>query len=226
MRGWFAFGRDLGVQRHPDGCVVHAFRCASRSGAGPHRENWPEVGVPVSARHPFPVGYVRRPPSYGNWATRGFAALRAAVPAPTGRTGQRSAVPCQRVIPSRWGTCRDGRHTGTGRHAVSLRFAQRCRAPPGGLPRGRRSRASGSSFPGGVLAETGVIRELGDTRFRCAARSGAGPHRENWPEVGGPLPARHRFPVGYVPRRASYGNWAIRGFATPRLSTGELSGWA
>ena len=41
-----ALSRDPRVQRHPDGWVVLAFRCASRSGAGPHRENWPEVGVP------------------------------------------------------------------------------------------------------------------------------------------------------------------------------------
>ena len=34
-------GRDPGVQRHPDGCVVYAFRCASRSGAGPHQEKRP-----------------------------------------------------------------------------------------------------------------------------------------------------------------------------------------
>ena len=34
----------------------------------------------MPARHPFPVGYVPRRASYGNWATRGFAALRAAVP--------------------------------------------------------------------------------------------------------------------------------------------------
>ena len=44
------------------------------------------------------------------------------------------------------------------------------RAVPTG---GRRSRASGSCFPTGVRAETGVIPELGDTRFRCALRSGA-----------------------------------------------------
>ncbi len=51
--GGAPLGRDPGVQRQPDGCVVHAFRCAPRSGAGPNRENWPEVGVPVPARHPF-----------------------------------------------------------------------------------------------------------------------------------------------------------------------------
>ena len=157
-------GRNPGVQRHPDGCVVHAFRCASRSGAGPHRENWPEVGVPVPARHPFPVGYVPRPPSSRNWATRGFAALRAAVPAPTGRTGRRSAVPCQCVILSRWGKCRDVRHLGSGRNAVSLRCAQRCR------PGGRRSRASASSSPAGVSAETSVIKDKQNEMARRKSR--------------------------------------------------------
>ena len=31
--GGSPLGRDPGVQHHSDGCVVHAFRCASRSGA-------------------------------------------------------------------------------------------------------------------------------------------------------------------------------------------------
>ena len=31
---WSLLGRDLGGQRHPDGCVVRAVRCAPRSGAG------------------------------------------------------------------------------------------------------------------------------------------------------------------------------------------------
>ena len=53
FRSGSPLGRDPGVERHPDGCVAHAFRCASRSGAGPHRENCPEVGVPVPARHPL-----------------------------------------------------------------------------------------------------------------------------------------------------------------------------
>ena len=47
------------VQRHPDGRVVRAFRCASRSGAGPHRENWPEVGVPLRPAPSGPVGSAR-----------------------------------------------------------------------------------------------------------------------------------------------------------------------
>ena len=51
VRGGSPLGRDLGVQRHPGGCVVHAFRCALRGGAGPHRENWPEVGVPSGRCH-------------------------------------------------------------------------------------------------------------------------------------------------------------------------------
>ena len=82
----------------------------------------------------------RAPRRHG--AMRGFAALRAAVPAPTGRTGQRSAFP-------------------------GLRAA----------------------LPGGVGAERSAAPALGDAWFRCASRSGAGPHRENWPEVGVPLPA-------------------------------------
>ena len=89
------------------------FRCALRSGAGPHRENCPEVGVPVPARHPFPVGYVPRRASYGTWATRGFAALRAAVPGPTGRTARRSAFPCLCVAPlGGLGVCRRTRWCG------------------------------------------------------------------------------------------------------------------
>ena len=76
---------------------------------------------------------------------------------------------------------------------------------------GRRSLACAPPFPAGVRAETGVIRELGDTWFARLSAGGAGPHREDCPEVGVPLPARRSFPEGYVPRRASYGNWAIRG---------------
>ena len=49
--GGSPLGRHPGVQHHPNGGLVHAFRCASRSCAGPHRENCPEVGVPLPARH-------------------------------------------------------------------------------------------------------------------------------------------------------------------------------
>ena len=44
VRGGSPLGRDPRVQRHPDGCVVHAFRCAPRSGAGL------KTGVPWRAR--------------------------------------------------------------------------------------------------------------------------------------------------------------------------------
>ena len=140
------------------------------------------------------------------WANRGFAALCAAVPT------WRSAFPCVRAILSRRGACRDGRHPGSGRTAVSLRFAQRCR------PGGRRSRACAPSFPVGVRVETCVIQEVGEPRFRCALRSGADL------EVGVPVPARHPFPRGCVPRRASSRKWANRGFAAlcPAVPTGGL----
>ena len=81
------------------------------------------------------------------------------------------------------GTCRDGRHTGTGRYAVRPPLGGRCRAPPGGLLRGRRSRACAPPLPAAVRAETGVIRELGDTWL---ARLSAGVVDL---EVGVPLPA-------------------------------------
>ena len=159
------------------------------------------VGAPAPGCHPFRQGSIsrRRPP--GRLGSSPPRPSRAAVPT------WRSAFPCVCAILSRWGACRDVRHPGSGRTAVSLRFAQRCR------PGGRRSLACAPFFPGGVRAETGVIPEVGEPRFRCALRRGAGPHRENWPEVGVPLRVRHSFPVGYVPRRASYGTWATRGFA-------------
>ena len=55
FRGGSPLGRNPGIQRHPDGCVVHAFRCASRSGAGPHRENWPEIGPVLPVGAPLPA---------------------------------------------------------------------------------------------------------------------------------------------------------------------------
>ena len=105
--------------------------------AGPHRENWPEVGVPLPVRH-----------------------LRC------------------------WGPRREGGHPGD-------RGPSR---PPacGGLCRRR------SAFPclratcaAGVHADRGANREIGVLPVRPPAAGCAGPHRENWPEVGVPLPARH-----------------------------------
>ena len=135
------------------------FARLSAVGAGPHREDCPEVGVPLPARHPCPRGYVPRRASYGNGAIRGSPAFRRAVP-----TG------------------------------------------------GRRSRACAPPFPGGVRVETGVIRERGDTWFARLPAGGAGPHREDCPEVGVPVPARRPFPEGYAPRGApsGTGRYAVR----------------
>ena len=55
------------------------FAALARSGAGPHRENWPEVGVQA-----VPALLLRQQCAIS-------LHCRAAVPAPTGRTGQRSA---------------------------------------------------------------------------------------------------------------------------------------
>ena len=67
-----------------------------RGCAGPHRENWPEVGVPVPARHRASWGYAETgamPLCEVRLARRATARL-----CQTGRTGQRSAFPCLRVI--------------------------------------------------------------------------------------------------------------------------------
>ena len=47
VRDGSPLGRDPGVQRHPDGCVVHTFRCASRSGADRRS------AFPCGRRHPL-----------------------------------------------------------------------------------------------------------------------------------------------------------------------------
>ncbi len=61
-----------------------------------------------------------------------------------------------------WGARREGNHTATYRRAVRWPEASVCRAPPGGLPRGRRSKPSPRFFAVGV------------TPSRPAARGGAG----------------------------------------------------
>ena len=72
---WSLLGRDLGVQRHPDRCVVHAFRCAARSGAG-RRSAFPALRV-VQERSDTPL-------------------LRCAQ-----RADRRSAFPALRVVKAR-----------------------------------------------------------------------------------------------------------------------------
>ena len=146
---------------------VRPVRCAARSGAGPHRENWPEVGVPLPARRSAwwraaETGTVRHAGSEQSSLPLFFA---------------RSAV----------------------RHHAQNRGDRLERRPPVGTA--RRRRANHVPPTGGMSrtcttapAEVPVAvrtTPLFEVRpVRCAARSGAGPHRENWPEVGVPLPAR------------------------------------
>ena len=58
------------------GVIAAGFALPRDAGRRPAlQENWPEVGVPVPARHPFPPGYgPRREPLHG-LPVRGFAAL-------------------------------------------------------------------------------------------------------------------------------------------------------
>ena len=140
FRGGSPLGRNRGVQRHPDGCVVHAFPCASRSGADPHRQNWPEVGVPVPARHLDCWGSHAGLHFHSNWpafpgrrlmravSDEPPAPLRGAVPA-----GGRRSKPSPRFLP-----------------LGDVRFAPLRGAVP---TRGRRSKPSPRFLP------------LGDVRF-------------------------------------------------------------
>ena len=117
--GGSLLGRDLGVQRHPDGCVVRAFRCAPRSGADRrsafpcgrhHLDRWgSRVGLHFHSKGGAALT-LAGPDVIG----AGFALPR--VPGSTGRTAQRSA--CQAVpalLPD-------------GRYAVSRPCGPRCRS--------------------------------------------------------------------------------------------------
>ena len=113
----------------------------------------PEVGVPwrlePSARMAvsLPCGVMRRssdaPP----------AGLRPAVPGPTGRTAQRSAFPGGRChLHERRCLCLAAPCGGAAMRRP-LACGPLCRAPPGELPRGRRSPAAGAICTnGGVFA--------------------------------------------------------------------------
>ena len=70
--------------RHPDGWGLRGRGPAGRC-AGPHREDWPEVGVPWPAGHD------------AGWGWRS-----------TGRTAQRSCL--SRAVCALTGTCREGGH--------------------------------------------------------------------------------------------------------------------
>ena len=138
-------------------CVV---RPPSAGCAGPHRENWPEVGVPLRAVLFGPGGY----------------GLRGGLSWWVGFTS----------------------------------FARLWRAVPTG---GRRSLAGGVVLPGGVWVERGVVQGLGVCVVRPPLAGGAGPHRENWPEVGVPLRAVLFCPGGYGLRGESCRGWGFVLFA-------------
>ena len=119
------------------------------------------------------------------WTTRlvwviAAAALRAAVPAPTGRTGQRSAFPCLRATLSRWGMCRDRRHTGTGRHAVSRPCGPQCRSED------QRSRSSRPAYkertpgPAGPGVPVGFSESDADVQSYLAVHFAKRPILSSW----------------------------------------------
>ena len=194
-------------------------RWCRRSGS-PHRENWPEVGVPLPARRSaWWLGRhapVQRPrgafcdsasapeveksgrtvsaiPMYGSRRTLGFPPRRNHLgtggpsrrPPTAGCADQRSAFPCLRVAPpGGLGAMRQ----------FSVRVAPS--ATRRALPRYEKSGRTVSAIP-----MYGSHRTLGFPPRRNHLATGgpsrrpptagcAGPHRENWPEVGVPLPAR------------------------------------
>ena len=112
--GGSPLGRDPGIQRHLDCRVVHAVRCAARSGADQRS------AFPCQRRH------------LDCWGSR------SAQPAAGGRReGPRvRGWPASRPGPRH--SASSGLLRGTRR---SPRCAGRCRPPPGELARGRRSRA-------------------------------------------------------------------------------------
>ena len=107
-----------------------------------------------SAGH-FSLGDVPRRASCRDWAIRGSAALRAAAPAPTGRTGRRSALQAVPALLLRE------------RYALSPRFAQRVPVPPG--PHGENWPEAGvPSRPG--ASTPGAICALAALRAACRPR--------------------------------------------------------
>ncbi len=140
--GGSPLGRDPGVQRHPDGCVVHAFRCASRGDAGPHRENWPEVWRFLPGVPPCPRGYVLRGEPVGVSAVRG----------PAGRCAdRRSAFPGGRRHLDGWGSA--GLHFHSNRPEAGVPSRPRAFSPSATCGLARLSaRGAGVKAPPGELA--------------------------------------------------------------------------
>ena len=82
---------------------------------------------------------------WAGWRYAAFAALRAAVPAPTGRTGRRSAFPDGRCHLCWWGLRREGCYAGVRGSSLS----QRCRAA---MPVGDRRSVSRALRAGWLCA--------------------------------------------------------------------------
>ena len=160
----------------------------------------------------------------------------AAVPAPTGRTGRRSAFPgrsralrgggCTSFAPLRGAVPTGGRRSRAcvlcGPVAVRALAALRAAVP---APTGRTGRRS--AFPCRCL-----VQASGGTRFRCALRSGAGPHREKpHDRAVACTPRRHENAVPWtVPlsalrhhaeRRAGKGRRPLVGTARRRRAAGK-----
>ena len=140
--------------------------------AGPHRENWPEVGVPVPARYFRLLRSTPRGEPVPEIGVRPDARLWRAVPAPTGRTGQRSGVP----VPARY--FRLLRSTPRGEPSRRLEsvptpaFGGLCR-PEVGVP--NRPRAFSRLATRGFAALVGLGGHRGRVRFlwwQIVARSG------------------------------------------------------
>ena len=152
--------------------------CAFRSPSGERCR--PEVGVPLPAGRDARWGTCREGRHDGGWDCAFRRAPRGGA-GPHRENWPEVGVPLPAGRDARWGTCREGRHDGGWVCAV--------RSPPGSGADRR------SAFPclrgvmlGGVRAEKGVMTGYGTVRFAALCAAVPAP-RENWPEVGVPLPA-------------------------------------
>ena len=173
IRCWEGCGTHVGMAH----CHWRSFRAPARcrSETGGQFSRW----GPAVARHPALEAYASRRERFRRLGSVPPAALRAAVPAPTGRTGRRSAF---QAVPALF----RGR-----RCAISLRFAQRCRceAPTGRTD--RRSLLSSAAKAGSVTsagAPTATANPLPHGRLR---RFPGGPYTR-CPHSGGTEILVHR----------------------------------
>ena len=124
-----------------------------------------------------------------------------------------------------WGSCRDLRHRGTGKYALSPRCAGRCRCERPHRENWPAFPGRRAALPGGVRAETCAIAELGSTPSCPAARCGAGVNaptgrtgRRSGVGAQSGLPASRRACIltatgGVSSPAEPWGVTAVRGFA-------------